>query len=148
MLSAMAQEHERGLGSWHAEWETLPEIIRLCAGALHHLAETITRLEIDTARMRQNLEVTRGLIYAEAVAIALGKHLGKSAAHELVEAASRKAVADRKHLREVLASDPAVRAHLNVSDLGGLFEPSNYTGVAGKFIDRVLQAAREGREDR
>jgi 3-carboxy-cis,cis-muconate cycloisomerase len=148
MLSAMAQEHERGLGSWHAEWETLPEIVRLCAGALHHLAETIARLEIDTARMRQNLEVTHGLIYAEAVAMALGKHLGKSAAHELVEAASRKAVADRKHLREVLASDPAIRAHLNISDLGGLFEPSNYTGVAGKFIDRVLRAAREGREDR
>ena len=36
MLAAMVQEHERGLGGWHAEWETLPEICLLAAGALSH----------------------------------------------------------------------------------------------------------------
>src|SRR5579864_5085091 len=58
MLSGMVQEQERGLGGWHAEWETLPEIISLTAGALHHLAETVERLDVDTNRMRANLDVT------------------------------------------------------------------------------------------
>ena len=148
MLSAMSQEHERGLGGWHAEWETLSEIIRLSAGALHHLSETVGALEVDTERMRQNLEVTRGLIYAEAVSAVLSKRLGKAAAHQLVEGASHKAIADKQHLRDVLATDPAISAQLNPSELERLFEPSNYTGVANNFIDRVLQAAKKVWKDR
>ena len=38
MLSTMPQELQRGLGGWQAEWETLPKIVRLAGGALHHLA--------------------------------------------------------------------------------------------------------------
>ena len=56
MLSTMVQEDERGLGNWHAEWETLPEIFRLAAGALHEMKELVPRLEVDAARMRHNLE--------------------------------------------------------------------------------------------
>ena len=72
MLSAMVQEHERGLGGWHAEWETLPELAVLAAGALRQAAETVEGLEVDRGRMRANLGLTRGLIMAEAVQMALG----------------------------------------------------------------------------
>ena len=60
MLGAMLQEEERGLGGWHAEWETLPEILGVFGGALHRLTETVAGLEVDTARMRANIDVTRG----------------------------------------------------------------------------------------
>src|SRR5262249_58584476 len=33
MLASMPPEHERGLGGWQAEWETLPELVMLAAGA-------------------------------------------------------------------------------------------------------------------
>jgi len=78
MLTAMVQEHERGLGGWHAEWETLPEIVSLSAGALHQMAEVIPKLEIDTERMLENLEATRGLIFGEAVSMALAEKMGKA----------------------------------------------------------------------
>jgi 3-carboxy-cis,cis-muconate cycloisomerase len=81
MLSAMVQEDERGLGNWHAEWETLPEIFRLTAGALHQMATIVPHLEVDAARMRRNLGATQGLIFAEAVTMAMGNHIGKSSAH-------------------------------------------------------------------
>ncbi len=45
MLSAMVQEDERGLGNWQAEWETLPEIFRLTAGALHQMARIVPHLD-------------------------------------------------------------------------------------------------------
>lgn len=144
MLTAMSQEHERGLGGWHAEWETLPELVRMSAGALHRMVETVAGLEIDTHKMRHNLEITRGLIFAEAVAMSLGKHIGKPAAHQLIEGASRKAVAENKHLREVLAADPAVTSHLSTAELEKLFEPLSYAGVAGQFIDRAIAASRAG----
>src|SRR2546423_4602352 len=76
MLAAMVQEQQRGLSGWQAEWETLPEIVSLTAGALHHLAELMPALEVDATKMRENLELTRGLIYAEAVSMALAAKVG------------------------------------------------------------------------
>jgi 3-carboxy-cis,cis-muconate cycloisomerase len=140
MLSAMVQEEERGLGGWHAEWETLPEIISLTAGALHHLADTVERLDVDTERMRANLEVTRGLIFAEAAQMVLAEQMGRLEAHELVEAACKRAQEQKQHLRDVLAEEPKVKQHLDKKELQRLFDPAGYLGVAGELIDRVLQA--------
>jgi 3-carboxy-cis,cis-muconate cycloisomerase len=142
MLSAMVQEDERGLGNWHAEWETLPEIFRLAGGALHQMAEIIPHLEIDEARMRHNLDATNGLIFAEAVTIAMALHIGKSAARELVEAASRQSGKSGKHLRQILAEDQTVGEHLTGAELDNLFTPENYPGAADEFVDRVIAAAK------
>jgi len=143
MLSAMVQEDERGLGDWHAEWETLPEIFRLTAGALHQMATIVPHLEIDAARMRRNLDATHGLIFAEGVTMAMGKYIGKSAAHSLVETASRQASASGKHLREVLAQDRAVTDRLTSAELDLLFAPENYLGAAEELVDRVIDASRK-----
>jgi 3-carboxy-cis,cis-muconate cycloisomerase len=138
LLAAMPQEQERGLGGWHAEWETLPEIFRLTAGALHHMADAIAGLTLDTERMRENLEATRGLVMAEAVAMALADRIGKHEAHTLIEAACRRAVVDGAPLRDVLAHDPAVTAQLSAELLDRLFAPEAYLGMAERFVQRVL----------
>jgi 3-carboxy-cis,cis-muconate cycloisomerase len=138
MLSAMVQEQERGLGGWHAEWETMPEIIGLAGGALHHLASTLAELEIDVARMRANLDLTDGLVFAEAVQMALGSVMGRMAAHELVAAACERARAGKRHLREVLEDDAAVMKYLSREQLDRLFDPRQYLGVVEAMIDRVL----------
>jgi len=143
MLSAMAHEDERGLGNWHAEWETLPEIFRLTGGALHQMAMIAPHLEVDAARMRRNLEATHGLILAEAVTIALARHMGKSSARKLLDASIQTARGSGKHLREVLAQDRAVTEVLSPAELDRLFEPKNYLGVAEKFVDRVIDAGGE-----
>ncbi len=141
-LAAMDQDHQRGFGGWHAEWEILPEIVKLTAGALHHLVVLVPDLVIDTVRMRANLEITRGLIFAEATSMALSEKIGRSAAHQQVEAACRRAQFEQRHLRDVLASDKSVSAVLNASDLDRLFDPANYLGSADTFIERVLASNR------
>ena len=140
MLSAMVQENERGLGGWHAEWETLPEIFQLTGGALHHLADTVSGLEIDAARMAANLDITHGLIFAEAVQMALGHSLGRLPAHDLVQEATRRALAEKRHLKDVLAADTRVSKHLPPTELARLFDPRQYLGVAQAMIDRVLDS--------
>jgi 3-carboxy-cis,cis-muconate cycloisomerase len=140
MLSAIVQEHERGLGGWHAEWESLPEIISLTGGALHHLTEAVSGLEIDSARMAENLNLTRGLIFAEAVQMALGKTIGRMMAHELVQAACRRAHTEKRHLREVLKENATVMQHLGAEDLERLFDPRQYLGAAENLINRVLES--------
>jgi 3-carboxy-cis,cis-muconate cycloisomerase len=134
----MVQEQERGVGGWHAEWETLPEIVSLTAGALHHLTDTIAGIEIHADKMRENLELTHGLIFAEAVQMALAGKIGKMQAHELLERASKRAQAQGRHLRDVLAEDATVTQHVESDELQRLFDPLEYLGVAQQFIDRVL----------
>lgn len=143
LLSAMPQEEQRGLGGWHAEWETLPEIVRLSGGALHHLAEMLPGLEVDAERMRKNLEMTNGLIFAEAVTMALGDRMGKMPAHLLIEAACKKAREQNRHLKVVLREESGLRGHLTPADLESLFDVRNYLGSADEFISRVIAEARE-----
>jgi 3-carboxy-cis,cis-muconate cycloisomerase len=142
LLAAMPQEDERGLGGWHAEWEILPDIVQLTAGAVHHLATIVPALEIDVERMQKNLDLTHGLIFAEAVTMALGEKIGKPAAHEIVEAACKRALGDKRKLRTLLSADPKVAAHLSTGDLDRLFDPRNYLGAAEEYVYRVVAASR------
>ncbi|HEX3543822.1 MAG TPA: 3-carboxy-cis,cis-muconate cycloisomerase [Candidatus Acidoferrum sp.] len=139
MLTAMIQEDERGLGGWHAEWETLAEIVCLTAGAMHQLADVVPRLEIDINRMRENLGVTKGLIFAEAITAAPGEKISRSQARELVDTASQRAIAERRHLRDVISDDQPISRHLTTEQLDSLFDPRNYLGTSSEFIDRVIQ---------
>ena len=138
IFAAQVQDHERSAGPWHAEWPTLPMLLLVTSGALAATVDIAEGLQVDVARMRLNLDATHGLIMAEAVAMALAEKVGKSEAHHLVEAASKKAVAEKRDLREVLAKDPAVTAHLSVERIAELFEPMAYQGVSQALIDRLL----------
>jgi 3-carboxy-cis,cis-muconate cycloisomerase len=138
ILSAQVQEHERGLGSWQAEWPTFPALALITSGALNAIADIAQDLEVDNERMRANLEATRGLIMAEAVSFALAGKIGKQEADRIVEEASRKAIAAKRDLQDVLREDDQVK--LSVGELARLFEPMGYQGVAQTFIDRIVGA--------
>ncbi len=144
MLSAMVQEDERGLGGWQAEWETLPELMALAGGALHHLTDVVAGLGVDPARMAANLEASRGLVFAEAVEIALAERIGRAAARRLVEDACGQVRARGRHLREVLAGNAEASRHLPADELERLFDPQRQPGATDQLIDRVL-AARSAR---
>jgi 3-carboxy-cis,cis-muconate cycloisomerase len=138
-LAAMVQEDERGLGGWQAEWEIVPELVGLVGGALHHMTDALAGLRVDAARMRANLEATRGLVYSEAVEIALAGRVGRQDARRLVEAACRRARSEGRHLKEVLASDREVAPHLPASELEPLFDPLRALGSAERLVDGVLR---------
>ncbi|WP_044901174.1 3-carboxy-cis,cis-muconate cycloisomerase [Pseudomonas sp. CFII64] len=138
MFAAMAQEHERSLGLWHAEWETLPDLCCLVSGSLQQALQVIPELEVDTARMLENLDSTKGLVLAEAVSIALAKRLGRDAAHHLIEQCCRSAVEQGSHLRQVLGQHPQVSAELSTAELDQLLDPANYLGQAGRWVERAM----------
>ncbi|NHN76489.1 3-carboxy-cis,cis-muconate cycloisomerase [Azotobacter chroococcum] len=142
MLSAMPQEHERSLGLWHAEWETLPELCCLVSGAVQQARLLLPGLEVDAARMRENLDLTRGLVLAEAVSIALARRLGRERAHHLVEQCCRQAVAEGRHLRAVLGANAEVSAELSAAELDRLLDPSHYLGLAQRWVARAVAEHR------
>lgn len=138
ILAAQVQDHERSAGPWHAEWPTLPTLMLVTSGALAAIVDIAEGLETDTARMRANLDATRGLVMAEAVSMALADKVGKSEAHAVVEAASRRAIETGQHLRDILSQDARVTTHIDAGKLNGLFEPMSYQGVSQALIDRLL----------
>lgn len=138
LFAAMPQEHERSLGLWHAEWESLPELCCLVSGALQHALLVVPGLEVDAARMRRNLDLTQGLVLAEAVSIALAQRIGRDAAHHRVEQCCRQAVKEGAHLRAVLGACAEVTAELSAAELDRLLDPTHYLGQARRWVDRAL----------
>jgi len=138
MLTAAVQEHERGLGNWPAEWTTLPDIALCASGALAAMVEVVEGLDVDADRMRTNLDITQGLIFAEAVQMALAPEMGRGTAHSLVAGACRRAIAEHAHLREILAQEPKVTQILDAQALVQLFDSQHYLGATHAFIERVL----------
>ncbi|WP_460142844.1 3-carboxy-cis,cis-muconate cycloisomerase [Pseudomonas sp. S3_B08] len=138
LFSAMPQEHERSLGLWHAEWETLPEICCLVSGSLQQARLLADGLEVDAARMARNLELTQGLVLAEAVSIVLAQRVGRDTAHHLLEQCCKRAVAEQRHLRAVLSDEPQVTAELSGAELDDLLNPAHYLGQAQVWVERAV----------
>lgn len=142
IFACAMQEHEHGAGSWRAEWTTFPALALVTSGALQAVADLAQGIEADADRMRVNVDVTHGLIMAEAIAFALSAKMGLPQAQKIVEEAGQRAVAEKRSLQNVLGEDPRVVAHLSGPTLGRLFEPMSYLGVAQTYIDRLIGSLR------
>ena len=145
LLAAMAQEQERATGSWHAEWESQAELLRLAGGAAARTRELLEGLEVHPDRMRANLEATGGLLLTERIAGALADPLGRPAADDLVRRLAGQASGGGRPLRDVLLADQAVRAHLDEAGIDRLLDPAAYLGSASRLINRALAARRPRR---
>jgi 3-carboxy-cis,cis-muconate cycloisomerase len=138
ILSAMVQEHERGVGGWHAEWETLSEIVRLTAGALAATKEIAFGFTAEPSTMRHNLDLLHGVTMAEAVSFALAKKLGRAEAHHIVETISQRALREQVSMHQAVADEPSIAQHFTPPEIANMLNPSNYLGATDAFIDRVL----------
>jgi 3-carboxy-cis,cis-muconate cycloisomerase len=142
MLDAMIQDFERATGPWHVEWMAVPESFILTAGSLAQAKFMLEGLVVDEARMRANLDLTRGLIVAEAVMMGLAPHLGRQKAHDVVYDACRDALALGRSLFDVLIANPTVSGALDQQRLRALCDPANYLGSAPRMTDAIVRASR------
>ncbi len=138
LLDAMASDHERATGPWHLEWIALPEAFVASAGALHQARFMLEGLIVEPATMRRNLDITGGLIVAEAVMMALAPHTGRGEAHDLVYAACRAALGKGTPLIDQLRLMPEVTKHFDEAGLRTLVDPAGYLGTSREMVDRML----------
>jgi 3-carboxy-cis,cis-muconate cycloisomerase len=138
LLDAMVEDHERSTGPWEIEWIALPEIFCLSAGALAQARFLVGGLQVDPARMRANLDLTKGLVVSEAVMMGLGPALGRQRAHDLVYDVCREMIAGKGTFLDLLAAVPEISGHMDRTQLAALLDPANYCGLAGEMVDRVL----------
>ena len=142
MLDAMVQDFERATGPWHAEWMAIPESFLLTASALHQAKFALSGLIVDDRKMAQNLDISRGLIVAEAVMMGLAPQVGRQQAHDIVYDACRMANEKAMTLADALSADPQVSARIDRATIDRLTSPGNYLGLAPEMVDRVLGSVR------
>jgi 3-carboxy-cis,cis-muconate cycloisomerase len=140
IVAGQAQEHERGVGGSQAQGYAFVNLLIMTSGALGAIGDLSQTLEIDVERMRKNLEITNGLILADAVMMMLAAKIGKPEAQKLVAEACQKAISDKRHLNDILREDMRVGAHITVGELARLFELMGYQGAAQTIIDRQIGA--------
>ena len=136
IIAAIPQAHERSAGLWQAEWETLDDLMGLAGGALEKANELLDGLELRPKRMRANIHLTKGLVFAETVSFLLAGKLGKQQAYEWTKTACQKAIDEGKHLREILA---AADFGLSESEIDQAFQPGLAIGQSLEIIDEILQ---------
>ena len=143
LIAATPAEHERAGGPWQAEWDALSGALAATGGAVAALVRALGRLEVDTIRMRANLDLTNGGIVSERLALVLTERMGRTAARALVRDASTRPFGDGGGLAEALAS---VDTGLSQTELDAALDPATYLGSAGAFVDRALARFAAERE--
>jgi 3-carboxy-cis,cis-muconate cycloisomerase len=138
MLTAMTSDHERSTGPWQSESLALSQCVALTAGSLSHARSIAEGMTVDAERMRRNLDLTGGLIMAEAVTTALIPTIGRAAAAATVARACNLAIEKRSSLAIALRDDPELRPLLSDAEIERITDPAGYLGSAGAFVDRVV----------
>ncbi len=133
LFAAMAQEHQRAAGAWHAEWRPQRELLVATGSAVWWLRASLSRLVVSADRMRSNVELTGGALLAERVTTALAPTVGRAAAHDAVAECVR-AGGD---LASALAAHPLLG--LTRERAVALLDPAGYLGVAAELVDRALR---------
>lgn len=142
MLDAMLTDFERATGAWHLEWSALPEAFLLAASALHQSAFLLRGIDVDADRMKRNLDLTGGLIVAEAVMMGLATDYGRQEAHDIVYDACREAIDQHVSLFDALMKHQPIVERLGEQRLRELTDPANYLGAAARMARDVASRER------
>lgn len=142
MLDAMVQDFERATGPWHAEWIAIPESFVLTAGALHQAKFMLGGLIVDEKKMLENLNLTKGLIVAEAVMMGMAPFIGRQQAHDVVYDACREVNEKGGTLSEALQKIPEVAKNFTKERIEELTNPINYLGMCPQMVDKAVANSR------
>jgi adenylosuccinate lyase len=141
--------HERDLTQSSCERFVIPEECILIDYMLILMIRVLKGLEVDEARMRENMEITQGRMMSEAVMLALAKKgLGRQKAHELTRELAIKSHNEQRAFKSVLSENGTVKELLNSKEIDEVMDPRNYLGTATKQVELVIEKTRKERRAR
>jgi len=141
-MEAAQTEHEADRTTTLMMHEALSRAAILTGDALVRLVNVLSDLKLDPARMRRNLDLSGGLIMAEAVMLKLGEAIGRQHAHDVVYEAAQEAATGRGSFAALLAADARVTAHLAPERIAALLDPTSYVGLCPELAREAAERAR------
>src|SRR6185437_8728097 len=141
-LEAMQTEHEADRTTSLMFDAAESRACILTGDMLSRLGEIMRGLRLDPARMRKNLDLSGGLIMAEAVMLQLGATIGRQHAHDVVYDAAQAAFVENRSFADLLAADARVTAHLDAKAIAALLDPTAYIGLCADMARDAAVRAR------
>jgi adenylosuccinate lyase len=133
---------ERDISHSSAERVVLPDSTTVAHYMLHTASRILEGLQVDEARMRENLNSSGGIVYSGRVLLALVEAgMGRDEAYEIVQSAVMRGWEGEGGFRELLEADSEVRARLG-EDLDDLFDPAYALRNLGVVFERVEDLKR------
>ena len=141
-LESMMTEHEADRTTSVMMDRALTQAAVLVGDILQYMIELFSGIQVFPERMRQNLDLSGGLIMSEALMLELGRRIGRQRAHDVIYEAAQSSVVDRKPFKEALSEEQEVLNNLTPEQIESLLDPTQYTGACGLIADRFAARAR------
>lgn len=142
LYECMEGEDERDVRTWRTEWITVPESFCLTSGALAHLHKLLAGLQVNTDRMRENVDRLGGVLLSERAMFVLQRIMPLGTAHDVVHDAALAAVARKVPLIDVLLADARIAGKVDVAELAEALRPEGYVGLSRETVDRIAADVR------
>lgn len=139
-LETVMTEHEANRQTSLMMRHAQGQVCNLMGDTLERVRILAEGLVLKPERMRANLDLTDGLIMAEPMMLALGEHVGRQEAHDIVYDAAQSAAVGTETFNDLLAADTRVTGHLSPAQIEALLDPTAYTGLCAEMA--TAQAAR------
>jgi adenylosuccinate lyase len=143
-LEDVALWHERDISHSSVERIVLPDSAQLAYYVLVRFRGIVEGLQVYPERMLENLQSSYGLVFSQAVLLALVEAgLSRDDAYRAVQRAAARTWDERRPFHEVLAEDELVRTTLAVDQLDACFDLDRALAQAGRAVD-ALDSVDEG----
>jgi 3-carboxy-cis,cis-muconate cycloisomerase len=142
-LEAMQTEHEADRTTSVMMDKALNEACILTGDILQRMVSLFAGIRVFPERMRQNLDLSGGLIMSEAIMLELGRQIGRQQAHDAVYEAAQASFIEGRPFAETLAEETDVSDRLTAEQIQALLDPTAYTGACSLFAERGAAQARE-----
>lgn len=142
-LEAMQTEHEADRTTSIMMDRAISQACILTGDILQRLAVLARDLQVFPERMRRNLDLSGGLIMAEALMLELGQQLGRQQAHDAVYDAAQATATTGRPFRNLLAEHEQVSSRLTPAQIEALLDPAAYTGLCRQFAEQHAERARQ-----
>jgi adenylosuccinate lyase len=142
-LEAMQTEHEADKTTSMMINSAIDRVCDLTGNIVQGLNEIFSDIRLFPDRMRENLDLTGGLIMSERVMLALGSEMGRQRAHDAVYEAAQRSVKENRPFTETLSEEKEVASRLTGQEIRDLLDPEQYTGLCSYFAETFAEKARE-----
>jgi 3-carboxy-cis,cis-muconate cycloisomerase len=142
-LDAMMTEHEANRATTVMMRSAIGPAAVLTGDCLGRLIAICSGMELFPGRMRENLDLTGGMILSEAIMMELGKTLGRQEAHDIVYEAAEDVLSGAvESFDRALAARPEIQANLSPDAIEAMLDPAAYTGLCAELAREQAKRAR------
>lgn len=142
-IESMFCAHERDGALWKIEWKAANEVVILAGSSAMRAKKVFAGLTVNAKKMRENLDIQRGLMQSEGIMLALGEKIGKQTAHGIVYQISMDTFEQNADFCEMLLKNEIVAANMTEEEIRRILDPEGYVGLSGEIVDQVVKNVRE-----